>query len=89
MVGEESAEQWTCNRGEPPHCPEISLVSAAFAGRNKVTDDDEGEGHQAASTHPLQCTGSNELGHVLRKSGKKRANKKCHDRELKDRAPSV
>ena len=63
LLDEEAAEQRTDDARDPEHRPEQSLVAAALAGRDDVSDDRLGADHQPAAPETLNGPERDQLGH--------------------------
>ena len=69
VLGEQPAEQRPDDTGNAEHRAEQPGVLAAFARRHEVGDHRHDQDHQSPTADALQCTGGDELAHVLAQSG--------------------
>ncbi len=68
LVGEDAAQQRADDAGDAVDRTEHPLVPAAFAGRDDVTDQGEGQHDHAAAADALEHAGADQLGEVLRQA---------------------
>ena len=89
VVDEEAADQRAEHTGDPERGAEDSLITAALARRDDVTDDGLRAYDQAAAAQSLDGAERNQLDHRVRQAGQRRTDQEDHDRRLEEHLPAI